>query len=89
MNEGLARGLGLRGGYSFTTTEVTQDTSGVAGRDRPNAPRHKAELWMRYRVPHGFFEKLMVAGGVIYVAERFTVHCSHPATTELHFPHRR
>ena len=25
-----------------------------------------------YRVPHGALKKLMVAGGVVYVAERFT-----------------
>ena len=82
----LTRGLGLRGGYSFTTTEVIQDTSGFVGRDLPNAPRHKAELWMRYRVPHGFFEKLMVAGGVVYVAERFTARDNAvvvPAFTRL------
>ena len=82
----LARGLGLRGGYSFTTTEVTQDTSGFAGRDLPNAPRHKAELWMRYRVPHGALQKLMVAGGVVYVAERFTARDNAvvvPAFTRL------
>ena len=82
----LTRGLGLRGGYSFTTTEVTQDTSGFVGRDLPNAPRHKAELWMRYRVPHGLFQKLMVAGGVVYVAERFTARDNAvvvPAFTRL------
>ena len=82
----LTRGLGLRGGYSFTTTEVTQDTSGFVGRDLPNAPRHKAELWMRYRVPDGLFQKLMVAGGVVYVAERFTARDNAvvaPAFTRL------
>ena len=46
----VTRGLGLRGGYAWTSTEITRDPSGFAGRDLPNAPRHKAELWMRYRV---------------------------------------
>jgi iron complex outermembrane recepter protein len=39
----VTRGLGLRGGYAWTSTEVTRDTSGFAGRDLPKAPRHKAE----------------------------------------------
>ena len=68
------------------------DNRGDPGHERlcrtrsPNAPRHKAELWMRYRVPHGFFQKLMVAGGVVYVAERFTARDNAvvvPAFTRL------
>ena len=59
----LIRGLGMRGGYSWTSSEITRDTSGFAGGELPNAPRHKAELWMRYRVPQGPLNKLMVARG--------------------------
>ena len=67
----VTRGLGLRGGYAWTSTEITRDPAGFAGRDLPNAPPHKAELWMRYRVPEGPLTRLMVAGGVVHVADRF------------------
>ena len=67
----LTRGLGLRGGYAWTSAEITRDPAGFAGRKLPNAPPHKAELWMRYRVPEGPLTKLMVAGGVVHVADRF------------------
>ena len=82
----VTRGLGLRGGYAWTSTEITRDTSGFAGRDLPNAPRHKAELWMRYRVPQGPLSKLMVAGGVVHVSDRFTARDNEvvtPAYTRL------
>jgi iron complex outermembrane receptor protein len=65
-------GWGVRGGYAWTSTEITRDTSGFAGRALPNAPRHKAELWTRYRVQQGRLKGLMVAGGVVHVSERFT-----------------
>jgi iron complex outermembrane receptor protein len=64
-------GWGVRGGYAWTSTQVTRDTSGFAGRDLPNAPRHKAELWMRYRVPEGALKRAMLAGGVVHVSDRF------------------
>jgi iron complex outermembrane receptor protein len=68
----VTRGLGLRGGYAWTSSEITHDSSGFAGRDLPNAPRHKAEAWMRYRLSQDPLKTLMVAGGVVYVADRFT-----------------
>ena len=82
----VTRGLGLRGGYAWTSTEITRDPSGFAGRDLPNAPRHKAEVWMRYRVQQGPLKKLMVAGGVVHVADRFTARDNvvvAPAYTRL------
>lgn len=66
------RGLGVRGGYAWTSTEITRDTTGFAGRDLPNAPRHKAELWARYRVPRGSSSPLMISAGVVHVSDRFT-----------------
>lgn len=67
----LTGGLAVRGGYALTSTEITRDTSGFAGRELPNAPRHKAELWMRYRFPQ-HLGALMIAGGVVHVSDRFT-----------------
>ena len=66
-----ARGLLVRGGYAWTDTEITEDASGFVGRQLPNAPRHKAELWLRYRVGRGPLERLSLAGGVVHVSDRF------------------
>jgi iron complex outermembrane receptor protein len=67
----VTRGLAVRGGYALTSTEITRDTSGFVGRELPNAPRHKTELWMRYRFPL-HLAGLMIASGVVHVSERFT-----------------
>lgn len=68
----LAPGLGLRAGYSWTDTRITQDTSGFVGFDLPNAPRHKAEMWARYRFRDNLLSRLMVAGGAVRVSSQFT-----------------
>lgn len=69
---GIAPGLTTRAGYAWTRTEITRDALGSIGRELPNAPRHKASLWMRYRFASGAARGLMVAGGVVYEGERFT-----------------
>jgi iron complex outermembrane receptor protein len=82
----LTRWLGLRGGYAWTATEVTRDTSGFIGRELPNAPRHKAELWVCYRFPQGALRRLMIAGGAVHVSDRFTARDNAivtPAYTRL------
>ena len=68
----LARGLAMIGGYAWTRTEIAQDTAGFTGRELPNAPRHKAEAWTRYRFSRGTLSGLMAAGGLVYVSDRFT-----------------
>lgn len=68
----LARGLVVRAGYAWTDTAITRDTGGFVGRDLPNAPPHKANLWVRYRFGGGPLDRLMVGAGVVYVADRFT-----------------
>jgi iron complex outermembrane receptor protein len=68
----IARGLGIRAGYALTTTEVTRDTGGFAGRELPNAPRHKAEVWARYRFLDGPLDGTTAAAGIVHVADRFT-----------------
>ena len=72
MAGSLAPGLGLRGGYAWTSTEVTRDTGGFVGRELPNAPRHKAQIWGRYRVPEGALRSLTASAGIVYVSDRFT-----------------
>ena len=68
----IARGLAIRGGYSWTSTEITRDTSGFVGRELPNAPRHKAQIWARYRMTQGRLSGLMLAGGVVSVGSQYT-----------------
>ena len=68
----LAPGLSVRGGYAWTETEITRDTSGFAGRELPNAPRHKANVWTRYQFSSGTLRGLMLGAGVVYVSDRFT-----------------
>jgi iron complex outermembrane receptor protein len=68
----VTRGLGIRAGYAWTDTEITRDTAGFSGRELPNAPHHKAELWGRYRVTAGGLSGLMVAAGVVAVSAQHT-----------------
>ena len=68
----VARGLTTRAGYAWTRTEITQDALGATGRELPNAPHHKAHLWLRYRFESAALRGLMVAAGVVHESERFT-----------------
>lgn len=68
----VAPGLTARAGYAWTRTEITQDALGGAGRELPNAPRHKASAWLRYRFPSNASRAAMVAAGVVHVSDRFT-----------------
>ena len=68
----FAPGLGIRGGYAWTTAEIRRDDDGAfVGRDLPNAPRHKAEIWGRYRVLQGALRSLTASAGVVSVSDRF------------------
>jgi outer membrane receptor protein involved in Fe transport len=49
----LIAGLGISAGYAWNRTEVTRDAAGFVGRALPNAPRHKANVWARYRFNEG------------------------------------
>jgi iron complex outermembrane recepter protein len=66
------RGLSLRGGYAWTRTEITRDAAGFAGRELPNAPPHKANFWLQYRVGSGSLRRLTVGSGVVHVSDRFS-----------------
>jgi len=68
----IAAGLTTRAGYAWTRTEITRDALGSVGRELPNAPRHKANLWMRYRFGPDALRGLMIAGGIVYESDRFT-----------------
>ncbi len=68
----VAAGLTTRAGYAWTRTEITRDALGASGRELPNAPRHKANLWVRYRFAPDAVRGLMVAAGVVHESERFT-----------------
>lgn len=68
----IAPGLTARTGYAWTRTEITRDALGAIGRELPNAPRHKANLWVRYRFAPNTVRGLMVAAGIVYESDRFT-----------------
>ena len=80
----VARGLAIRGGYSWTNTEITRDTSGFVGRELPNAPRHKAQILARYRMTQGGLSGLMLAGGVVSVASQYTAREQPDRAAALH-----
>jgi iron complex outermembrane receptor protein len=67
----LAKGLGLTAGYAWTRTEITQASGPFVGYDLPNAPRHKANAWLRYRFPGAVGRDAMLALGVVHVSSRF------------------
>jgi iron complex outermembrane receptor protein len=67
----ITRGLGASVGYAWNRTEIVNDVSGFAGRELPNAPRHKAHAWLRYRFTGDRLNGLMLAGGVVHVSDRF------------------
>jgi iron complex outermembrane receptor protein len=64
------RGLVVRAGYAWMHAEITEDTAGFSGNVLPNAPKHKANVWTRYRLP-GRLSRVALAGGVVHVSERF------------------
>src|SRR5262249_16841804 len=67
-----ARGLELLAGYAWGDAEITRDVAGFAGNALPNAPRHKANAWARYRFAEERLRRLTVALGLVHVGERFT-----------------
>jgi iron complex outermembrane receptor protein len=68
----LAPGLTTRAGYAWTRTEITRDVLGGTGRELPNAPHHKTNVWVRYRFSSAAAHGLMVAGGIVHEGRRFT-----------------
>jgi iron complex outermembrane receptor protein len=68
----LAPGLGVRAGYAWTSTEVVSDLAGFVGKALPNAPEHKGEVWLHYRVPGGMLDRLSGGIGVVAVSDRYT-----------------
>ena len=71
LHGSLVRGLGIDAGYAWTRTEITRDVAGFIGRELPNAPRHKANVWVRDRFPEGRLDHLTLATGVVHVSNRF------------------
>lgn len=67
----MVGGLGLSAGYAWTRTEIVRDASGFVGRALPNAPRHKAHVWLRYQFTDGATRGVMLATGIVGVSDRF------------------
>jgi iron complex outermembrane recepter protein len=71
LHGSLVKGLGIDAGYAWTRTEITRDVAGFIGRELPNAPRHKASVWVRYRFPEERLRHLTLATGVVHLSNRF------------------
>lgn len=71
LTGGIAPGLGVQAAYAWTRTEIARDASGFAGHELPNAPRHAASAWLRYTLPPQWRRGMMLAGGVVYVSDRY------------------
>jgi iron complex outermembrane receptor protein len=68
----LTRQLGVYGGYAWCDADITRDSLGFVGRTLPNAPHHKANVWLRYAFGGGMLSRFAVSGGLVYVGDRFT-----------------
>jgi iron complex outermembrane receptor protein len=68
----LTTRAGIHGGYAWCDADITEDASGFAGRMLPNAPMHKANIWVRYAFTEGPLSRLTLSGGVVHVSDRFT-----------------
>ena len=64
-------GLGITAGYAWNLTDITQASESSIGHDLPNAPRHKANAWLRYRLGSGQRRDVTLAVGVVHVSNRF------------------
>lgn len=67
----ISPGLFLQAAYAWTDTEITSSLAGGIGNDLPNAPRHAANVWARYRVTTGRLAGAMVGAGIVHVGDRF------------------
>lgn len=67
----LAPGWFAQAAYAWIDSEITRSSIGGQGNDLPNAPRHNASVWTRYRFTDGPLNGAMVAAGVVHVSNRF------------------
>jgi iron complex outermembrane receptor protein len=65
------RGLEVLAGYAWCDAEITGDLAGFEGNALPNAPRHKANVWTRYRFAEDRLRRLTLGAGVVHVGERY------------------
>jgi iron complex outermembrane receptor protein len=59
-------------GYTYVESSLVNTVAGTAGRPETqvNAPKHSANLWSRYDIPHGALHGLGVGLGLVYIGER-------------------
>lgn len=62
----------LVAGYAFNDAQfINSDDPAEIGRQKPNAPRHMANLWTKYIFNKGPYEGLGFGAGYNFVSERF------------------
>ncbi len=68
----LSSSWNLVASYAYLEAEITDGGAlEVVGRQKPNAPRHSANLWTKYSLAAGRLKGLGAGVGVQYVDERF------------------
>jgi iron complex outermembrane receptor protein len=67
----LLPGWNMIGNYAYTSTEITEDNSGLEGNELFGVPEHNFNLWSTYTIQRGAFNGLGFGFGLNYVAERF------------------
>ncbi len=67
----ITSGIVVQSGLALMQSEITRDTAGFSGRELPNAPSLKANVWLRYQPPLGAFRRFTLSSGVVHVSERF------------------
>ncbi len=62
----------LVAGYAYNDAKITEsDDPSEIGRQKPNAPKHTANLWTKYLINQGQLNGLGFGFGYNYVSERF------------------
>ncbi|MFS4416751.1 TonB-dependent siderophore receptor [Maribacter sp. 2307ULW6-5] len=81
----ITQNWSLVAGYAFNDATFTEsDDPAEIGRQKPNAPRHMANVWTKYILSEGRYKGLGFGLGYNYVAERFgSIVASNANPTEF------
>jgi len=64
--------LAVNANYAFNQATITQGLATETGMQKANAPKHLANVWLKYTLVKGLFSGLGIGGGINYSSERNT-----------------
>lgn len=67
----LNESVSLQASYTHLNPRITQDNTGLVGKDPSNVPRNTAKLWVDYAFAAGPLAGLSLGGGVRYTGRSF------------------